>query len=213
MQVIIREFLIRESLILKFLILESLEEQCPGIPTLIWNSAFSTWPRACGRAAVNGHPITHRSSPALTYSIGARRGRNGAGRLPYVVKVCGALGAPELANDPAYKDNEGRLSRRAELVGHLAELTKKFRRAELLEKLEAVGVPAGPINDLEQVISDPQVVHRGMRISRPSAAAKDGAIPGVRTPIMIDGAPMAAEHPSPRLGEHTEQILREIGEA
>jgi len=48
------------------------------------------------------------------------------------VKVCGALGAPELANDPAYKDNEGRLSRRAELVGHLAELTKKFRRAELL---------------------------------------------------------------------------------
>ena len=129
------------------------------------------------------------------------------------VKVCGALGVPELANDPAYKDNKGRLSRRAELVGHLAELTKKFRRAELLEKLEAVGVPAGPINDLEQVFSDPQVVHRGMRISRPSAAAKDGAIPGVRTPIMIDGAPMAAEHPSPRLGEHTEQILREIGEA
>ena len=129
------------------------------------------------------------------------------------VKVCGVLGAPELANDPAYKENKGRLSRRAELVGRIAALTKKFKRAELLEKLEAVGVPAGPINDLEQVFSDPQVVHRGMRISRPSTAAKGGAIPGLRTPIMIDGAPMAAEHPSPRLGEHTDEILREIGEA
>ena len=129
------------------------------------------------------------------------------------VKVCGVLGVPELANDPAYKDNKGRLARRAELVGRIAERTKKFPRAELLEKLEAVGVPAGPINNLEQVFADPQVVHRGMRISRPSAAAKGGAIPGLRTPITIDGAPMAAENPSPRLGEHTEEILREIGEA
>ena len=74
-------------------------------------------------------------------------------------------------------------------------------------------MPAGPINTLDQVFADPQVVHRGMKIEPPSAAAKDGTIPGVRTPIMIDGAPMAAERPSPRLGEHTAEILREIGEA
>jgi crotonobetainyl-CoA:carnitine CoA-transferase CaiB-like acyl-CoA transferase len=129
------------------------------------------------------------------------------------VKVCGVLGVPELANEPAYKDNKGRLSRRAEIVGRISALTKKFTRAELLQKLEAVGVPAGPINDLEQVFADPQVVHRGMRVEPTSAAAEDGKIPGVRTPIMLDGAPMAAEHPSPRLGEHTAEILREIGEA
>lgn len=129
------------------------------------------------------------------------------------VKVCGVLGIPELATEPAYKDNKGRLARRAEIVGRISALTKKFTRAELLQKLEAVGVPAGPINDLEQVFADPQVIHRGMRISPPSAAAKDGKIPGVRTPIMLDGVPMAAEHPSPRLGEHTDEILREIGEA
>jgi len=128
------------------------------------------------------------------------------------VKVCGVLGAPELADEPAYRDNKGRLSRRAEIVGRISALTKKFRRADLLQKLEAVGVPAGPINDLEQVFSDPQVIHRHMRISPPSAAAKGGTIPGVRTPIMLDGVPMAAEHPSPRLGEHTDEILREIGE-
>jgi glutaryl-CoA transferase len=70
----------------------------------------------------------------------------------------------------------------------------------------------GPINSLDQVFSDPQVIHRGMRIERPSATAKGGTIRGVRTPIIIDGRPMAAERPSPRLGEHTADILREIGE-
>jgi crotonobetainyl-CoA:carnitine CoA-transferase CaiB-like acyl-CoA transferase len=128
------------------------------------------------------------------------------------IKVCNVLGAPELANEPAYQDNKSRLAHRAELVGKICALTAKFSRAELLQKLEDVGVPAGPINDLEQVFADPQVIHRGMRLALKSAAAKDGNIPGVRTPIMLDGAPMASERPSPRLGEHTAEILREIGE-
>ena len=62
-------------------------------------------------------------------------------------------------------------------------------------------MPAGPINTLDQVFDDPQVKHRGMQLDLPSAAAKGGTIPGVRTPIMIDGKPMAAERPAPRLGE------------
>ncbi len=127
-------------------------------------------------------------------------------------KLCAVLGEPGLAKDPAYIDNKARPAHRAELVDRICALTKRMSRAELLDKLEAVGVPAGPINDLAQVFTDPQVIHRGMRLDVPSAAAKAGTIPGVRTPIMIDGAPMAAERPSPRLGEHTAEILREIGE-
>jgi crotonobetainyl-CoA:carnitine CoA-transferase CaiB-like acyl-CoA transferase len=128
------------------------------------------------------------------------------------IKLCGILGEPQLAEVPAYKDNKGRLEHRAELVGRLTALTMRKTRAELLEKLEAAGVPAGPINDLEQVFSDPQVVHRGMRLELANAAAKTGKSPGIRTPIVLDGAPMASDRPAPRLGEHTAEILREIGE-
>jgi len=127
-------------------------------------------------------------------------------------KLCAVLGEPDLAKEEKFIDNKSRLAHRAELIEHLCKLTARLPRDALLEKLEAVGVPAGPINDLAQVFSDPQVVHRGMQIARASAAAVDGKIPGVRTPITLDGAPMAAERPSPRLGEHTDEILREIGE-
>ena len=81
-----------------------------------------------------------------------------------------------------------------------------------MDKLEAAGMPAGPINDLEQVFSDPQVVHRGMRLELESAAAKGGNdsrhphADRARRHADGVGAPLAA------LGEHTAEILREIGE-
>jgi crotonobetainyl-CoA:carnitine CoA-transferase CaiB-like acyl-CoA transferase len=128
-------------------------------------------------------------------------------------KLCGVLGAPELAQHPNYIDNKARLAHRADIVDKLSALTGKRQSADLLAKLEGVGVPAGPINNLDQVFADPHVKHRGMKLDLPSADAKAGTIPGVRTPIMLDGAPMAAPRAAPRLGEHTAEILREIGEA
>lgn len=128
------------------------------------------------------------------------------------VKFCNVLGAPELATDPAYTNNVGRLTNRGVLVPKLAELTKKMKRDDLLAKLEQQKVPAGPINNLEQVFNDPQVIARGMQLDLPSDAAKGGSIPGVRTPIVIDGWRAASERPAPRLGEHTAEILKEIGE-
>ena len=127
-------------------------------------------------------------------------------------KFCNVLGAPELAQNPEYKGNIGRLKHREELIGKLSALTSKMKRDDLLAKLEAQGVPAGPINDLEQVFDDPQVVYRGMKLDLPSNAAKSGSIPGVRTPIVMDGWKAASERPAPLLGEHTAEILKEIGE-
>jgi crotonobetainyl-CoA:carnitine CoA-transferase CaiB-like acyl-CoA transferase len=127
-------------------------------------------------------------------------------------KLCGVLGEPALAQNPDYKDNKSRLAHRNVLVPRLTELCQRMKSADILAKLEAVGVPAGPINNLDQVFDDPQVIHRGVKLDLPSAFAKGGTIPGVRTPLVIGGRPMAHERPSPRLGEHTQEILREIGE-
>src|SRR6188508_224972 len=127
-------------------------------------------------------------------------------------KLCTVLGEAELAKNPEYLVNKDRLNNRKQLIDHLSGLTRRFKRDDLLDKLEAVGVPAGPINDLDQVFEDRQVRHRGMKIFPKSDAAKGGAIPGVRTPIVLDGEPMASPNPAPRLGQHTAEILKEIGE-
>jgi crotonobetainyl-CoA:carnitine CoA-transferase CaiB-like acyl-CoA transferase len=128
------------------------------------------------------------------------------------IKFCNVLGAPELGQDEKYKNNVGRLGHREELIGKLSALTAKIKRDDLLNALETQGVPAGPINNVEQVFEDAQVIHRGMKLDLPSAAAKAGTIPGVRTPIVIDGWKAASEKPAPLLGEHTQEVLREIGE-
>ena len=128
-------------------------------------------------------------------------------------KLCGVLGAPEMGKDPRYIDNKSRLANRAELIGKLTALTMKFKMQDLADGLEAVGVPAGPINNLDQVFDDAHVKHRGMKLDLPLPESKTGTIPGVRTPITFDGKPAASPNPAPKLGQHTAEILREIGEA
>jgi crotonobetainyl-CoA:carnitine CoA-transferase CaiB-like acyl-CoA transferase len=128
-------------------------------------------------------------------------------------KMMALLGDPGMAKDERYTTNAARVVNRETLIPRLFELTAKLSKAELAEKFEAAGVPAGPINDLAEVFADPQVVARGMRIDLPHPAAKGGSIPGVRSPITINGRRAAAGRPQPQVGEHTEEILKEIGEA
>jgi crotonobetainyl-CoA:carnitine CoA-transferase CaiB-like acyl-CoA transferase len=158
----------------------------------------------------NAHPniVPYQEFPAADGHIMIAGGNDAQ-----YVKLCNLLGAPDLAEDPKYKNNAGRLQHRGELIAKLSALTSRFKRDDLLARLEAANVPAGPINDLGQVFADPQVVARGMKIERPNAAAKSGKIPGVRTPISFDGWPAAAEHGAPQLGQHTAEILQEIGES
>jgi crotonobetainyl-CoA:carnitine CoA-transferase CaiB-like acyl-CoA transferase len=127
-------------------------------------------------------------------------------------RLISLLGAPEMAQDVRYKTNAGRVVNRATLIPPMMEMTAKRTRADLLDKLEAAGVPGGPINTLDDVFTDPQVLARKMRIDLPSQFAKGGSIPGVRSPITINGVQMAADRAPPVHGEHTEEVLREIGE-
>jgi len=126
-------------------------------------------------------------------------------------KLCVLLGLPELAEDPDFRTNPGRVSNRERLVPIVAELIAPWTRDALLAGLEAAGVPAGPINSVADVFDDPQVRHRGMQVSLADEAAAGGVIPGVRTPVVLDGVGQVAPRGSPALGAHTQEILAETG--
>lgn len=116
------------------------------------------------------------------------------------------LGLPHLALDEKFKTNAGRVQNRAELIPQLVERTRTRKRAELLEALEAAGVPAGPINTVGQVFADPQVIARGMKIDLPDLEARGGRIPGVRAPIRFSDSTFVYDTPSPALGAHTDEV-------
>jgi crotonobetainyl-CoA:carnitine CoA-transferase CaiB-like acyl-CoA transferase len=104
-------------------------------------------------------------------------------------RLCGIL-ALDLATDARFTTNAARLGNRAALIAALSAAIARWRKADLYEALERAGVPAGPINTVAEVFADPQVVARGMRVSI------DG-LPGVASPIVIDGERMVAGRASP----------------
>ena len=111
--------------------------------------------------------------------------------------LCALLGRPELGEDARFGTNPDRVRNRDALEASLAPALAVRHRTELLGALAAAGVPAGPINDVAEVFADPQVIARGMVIA-------PGGIPGVASPIVIDGKRQVAEMPSPRLGSDEE---------
>ncbi|PDT46847.1 CoA transferase [Sinorhizobium fredii] len=127
------------------------------------------------------------------------------------VKFCDLLGRPDLAADERYRTNAGRVQHRDILTPELAAQTAKFERDALLAKLEVAGVPGGPINTVADIFADPQIAHRQMRMETPHTGAATGTSPGVRTPVRFSGASLALERGVPRLGEHTVEVLAEIG--
>ena len=111
-------------------------------------------------------------------------------------RFCAAVGLP--ADDPRYATNALRLEHREPLFAAIEAATRAFSQADLLARLEAAGVPAGPINTVAQAFADPQVVARAMRID---AARPDGStVPGVRTPIRFSEAALVTNRAAPMLG-------------
>lgn len=108
-------------------------------------------------------------------------------------KLCQLLGLQKLAAQ--YPTNADRLANRDALTFALTQRSSKMTKAELLAACEMQGVPAGPINDMEAVFADPQVVARGMRVDLNGA-------PSVRSPIRMSNAATTSDKPPPRLGEH-----------
>jgi crotonobetainyl-CoA:carnitine CoA-transferase CaiB-like acyl-CoA transferase len=125
-------------------------------------------------------------------------------------KLCAVLGRSDLTNLPAFQDNKARVTNRATLIVALRAELASWDRDALLARLEAVGVPAGPINTLEDVFRDPQVVARGMRLEMAAPEIRGGILPGLRSPLRFSVSTLQLGRHAPRLGEHTAEILREL---
>lgn len=111
-------------------------------------------------------------------------------------RLCDILGLPEMASAPEYLKNANRVENREDMIAKLSARTVLMSKGELLTACEAKGVPAGPINSMDEVFADPQVVHRQLQVNL------DG-IPSVRSPFMFSDAELKLDRPSPKLGENS----------
>ena len=123
-------------------------------------------------------------------------------------RFCTILGATDLASDPQFLKNPDRVADRVRLRAAITAYMAKWTKAEILAACDANAVPAGPINTIAEMFADPQIVARGLRFDLEDAAGT--AIPQVRAPIILPASPLTYERPSPRLGEHTEEVLAEL---
>ncbi|MEE4154513.1 MAG: CaiB/BaiF CoA-transferase family protein [Erythrobacter sp.] len=113
-------------------------------------------------------------------------------------KLTEVLGLAALKTDPRFLDNADRTAHAEALDAEIAAATADWTKQGLLDACHAAGVPAGPINRLDEVFDDPQVLARGLRVDL-------GGMPGVRSPFVFSDAELALDHPSPLLGEHDER--------
>jgi crotonobetainyl-CoA:carnitine CoA-transferase CaiB-like acyl-CoA transferase len=124
-------------------------------------------------------------------------------------RCCKALGAEGLLKDPDFANGPKRSQNRKRLNAELGEFTKRYKSGELVEKLNAAGVPSGPIYSIDQMFADPQVEHLGIAVpmqhpTRAQVAIVNQAVALSRTPCVLD-------RPTPKLGEHTEEVLGDLG--
>jgi crotonobetainyl-CoA:carnitine CoA-transferase CaiB-like acyl-CoA transferase len=154
----------------------------------------------------SAHPL---SAPYQAYPTKDGWITVGAGNQSNWPRLAAALGAPQLAEDARFKLNSGRMANLAELNALLDPLFRKFTTAELMEKLEAAGVPAGPVYDVGDMTEDPQTKARAMIAEVPHAKA--GRVKTLGSPIKFSETPTNLRRGAPLLGEHSREVLAELG--
>ena len=123
-------------------------------------------------------------------------------------RMCAALEVPEIGEEPRYATNRQRLEYRDELSGRLSDVLRRLDSDDVLQRMEAAGVPAGPIRTVDEVFADEDVQRRGLelRVDHPTL----GPLSMAGGPWHIDGEPVSVRLPPPVLGQHTDEVLAEV---
>ena len=177
-----------------------------GITHTYWQSAIAfaggTAPQPMGSA----HPL---NAPYQAFQTADGWITVGAANQPNWLRLVEVLAAPELAEDPRFRTNPDRMAHLAELE---AALTAHFRRrssADWLGLLEASGVPAGPVLDINQMHADPQAIARAMIVETDHPVA--GPVKALGLPVKFSDSPGGGTRPAPLYGQHTREVLLEHG--
>ncbi|MCC6473750.1 MAG: CoA transferase, partial [Burkholderiales bacterium] len=156
--------------------------------------------------AGNGHPL---GVPTGTYpSADGHINVGGTGTTMWL-RFTEAIGARHLQADPRFADAPERRRNRQACNEAISEILRGRTSAEWIERLNAARVPCGPIYTIDQVFADPQV--RGLGMSQPVSHPKLGTLDLVAQPMSLSRTPSRLKTPTPEAGEHTEEILRELG--
>ncbi|WP_460993552.1 CaiB/BaiF CoA transferase family protein, partial [Sinomonas soli] len=124
-------------------------------------------------------------------------------------KFAGALGRADLGDDPRFATNPSRVAHRDELIPILEQELRQANTQEWVARLDAAGVPVGPIQTVDQALKDPQVLARGMvaEVEHPEA----GPLKVVNCPVRLTRTPAAVRTAPPLLGQHSDEILTGLG--
>jgi crotonobetainyl-CoA:carnitine CoA-transferase CaiB-like acyl-CoA transferase len=123
-------------------------------------------------------------------------------------RTCAAIGREDLVEDPRFATNADRMANRAELVAELESALAARDTDDWVKTLEAAEVPVGPIHDYRQVFEDPHTLAREMMVEVEHPV--EGTVKALGIPVKLSDTPGAVRRPAPLLGEHTEEILREV---
>lgn len=179
-----------------------------GIVHTYWQSAIALATGTAPGPLGSAHPL---NAPYQAFETADGWITVGAANQANWIKLTDALDARDLKSDPRFATNDARMANLSTLVATLTPLLKQRSSADWLERLEAAGVPAGPVLDVLQMHADPQTRAREMVVEVPHSRL--GKVKTLGAAVKFSATPSGVKRGAPVLGEHTREVLREYGYA
>ncbi len=177
-----------------------------GIVHTYWQSAIAMASGTAPGPMGSAHPL---NAPYEAFKTTDGWITLGAANQANWLKLLGLIAAPELGEDPRFTNNHDRITHRIELAKALAPIIRTRTSADWLSRLEAAGVPAGPVLDVAEMHRDPQTLAREMVTKAPHT--KLGPVKTLGAPVKFSATPGGVTRGAPLLGEHTREVLAEYG--